>query len=260
MSRIHADDTPKNRSNPMHAAASASSTYPHPPVPRPGVAASTSGTTPPAAASAIASARRTWDSADLARLSRRYQSTASCALASTYSNSEASATAGSRHACAVATGNGTVSRSCPRRRDRAVTLPGSRPVRSAPDATVLPPVGRSSPKAWTARRHPVTRGPQGGPSPGEGRAGAARMRADRKEHETDAPATTIPPMTGEQRMLAACRRERVDRTPVWFMRQAGRCLAGYRELRERYDILTITRTPELCAAVTRMPVDELGVD
>ena len=61
-------------------------------------------------------------------------------------------------------------------------------------------------------------------------------------------------------MLAACRLEPVDRTPVWFMRQAGRCLAGYRELRERYDILTITRTPELCAQVTRMPVDVLGVD
>src|SRR5918911_2466233 len=44
------------------------------------------------------------------------------------------------------------------------------------------------------------------------------------------------------------------------MRQAGRCLADYRRLRERYDILTITRTPELCARVTRMPVDELGVD
>ena len=61
-------------------------------------------------------------------------------------------------------------------------------------------------------------------------------------------------------MLAAARGEPVDRTPVWFMRQAGRCLAGYRELRERYDILTLTRTPELCARVTMMPVHELGVD
>jgi uroporphyrinogen decarboxylase len=67
-------------------------------------------------------------------------------------------------------------------------------------------------------------------------------------------------MNGAERMLAACRREEVDRTPVWFMRQAGRCLADYRQLRERYDILTITRTPELCATVTRMPVDQLGVD
>jgi uroporphyrinogen decarboxylase len=44
------------------------------------------------------------------------------------------------------------------------------------------------------------------------------------------------------------------------MRQAGRCLQEYRELRERYDILTMARTPELCARVTRMPVDVLGVD
>jgi uroporphyrinogen decarboxylase len=71
---------------------------------------------------------------------------------------------------------------------------------------------------------------------------------------------SAPPMTGAERMLAAARRAPVDRTPVWFMRQAGRCLAGYRELRERYDILTLTRTPELCARVTMMPVEELGVD
>lgn len=67
-------------------------------------------------------------------------------------------------------------------------------------------------------------------------------------------------MTGEQRFLAACRREDVDATPVWFMRQAGRCLADYRALRERYDILTMTRTPELCAEVTTMPVHAFGVD
>ncbi|MEA2682881.1 MAG: uroporphyrinogen decarboxylase [Chloroflexota bacterium] len=67
-------------------------------------------------------------------------------------------------------------------------------------------------------------------------------------------------MTGEQRFLAACRRQPVDRTPVWFMRQAGRCLQEYRELREKYDILTMTRTPELCAKVTLMPVHTFGVD
>jgi uroporphyrinogen decarboxylase len=67
-------------------------------------------------------------------------------------------------------------------------------------------------------------------------------------------------MNGSQRLLAALRRESVDCTPVWFMRQAGRSLAGYRKLREAHDILTITRTPELCAQVTLMPVDELCVD
>jgi uroporphyrinogen decarboxylase len=65
---------------------------------------------------------------------------------------------------------------------------------------------------------------------------------------------------GAARLLAACRGAPVDRTPVWFMRQAGRCLAGYRRLRERHDILAITRTPELCAQVTTMPVEEFGVD
>jgi uroporphyrinogen decarboxylase len=72
--------------------------------------------------------------------------------------------------------------------------------------------------------------------------------------------TGIPTMTGEQRMLAAARREPVDTTPVWFMRQAGRCLADYRALRERYDILTLAKTPELCAQVTLMPIDAFGVD
>jgi len=61
-------------------------------------------------------------------------------------------------------------------------------------------------------------------------------------------------------VVRALRRERVERTPIWFMRQAGRCLADYRALRERYDILEIARTPELCAQVTTMPVERLGVD
>jgi len=67
-------------------------------------------------------------------------------------------------------------------------------------------------------------------------------------------------MTGDERMLAACHLQPVYATPVWFMRQAGHCLAQYRRLRERYDILEIAKTPELCARVTRMPVDEFGVD
>ncbi len=61
-------------------------------------------------------------------------------------------------------------------------------------------------------------------------------------------------------IVRALRREAVERTPVWYMRQAGRCLAEYRVLRERYGILEMARTPELCARVTRMPVERLGVD
>lgn len=67
-------------------------------------------------------------------------------------------------------------------------------------------------------------------------------------------------MSGEQRFLAACRREPVDATPVWFMRQAGRCLSAYRALRQKHAILEIAKTPELSARVTVMPVETFGVD
>ena len=71
---------------------------------------------------------------------------------------------------------------------------------------------------------------------------------------------TTPTLTPSQRMLAACERQPVDATPIWFMRQAGRIFSQYREMREKHDILTIARTPELAAKVTLLPVDELGVD
>ena len=66
--------------------------------------------------------------------------------------------------------------------------------------------------------------------------------------------------TGIARFLAACHHRQPDATPIWFMRQAGRCLADYRELRKHYDILTMAKTPELCSQVTLMPVERFGVD
>ncbi len=70
----------------------------------------------------------------------------------------------------------------------------------------------------------------------------------------------IEPMTGRSRFLAAAQRQPTDVTPVWFMRQAGRCLPEYRALRERYDFLTVAKTPELAAEATLMPVRRFGVD
>jgi len=62
------------------------------------------------------------------------------------------------------------------------------------------------------------------------------------------------------RFLRACRRESVDATPVWFMRQAGRSLPEYRAIRERATLAEIVRDPALCAEVTLQPVHRLGVD
>ena len=70
----------------------------------------------------------------------------------------------------------------------------------------------------------------------------------------------LPVHSGVARFMDACYGRQPDATPIWFMRQAGRCLADYRELRKRYDILTMAKTPELCAQVTMMPVNEFGVD
>jgi uroporphyrinogen decarboxylase len=63
-----------------------------------------------------------------------------------------------------------------------------------------------------------------------------------------------------QRFLQACRREPVDTTPVWFMRQAGRYMAEYRAIREKYTLIEICEHPEIAAEVTLQPVRALGVD
>ena len=62
------------------------------------------------------------------------------------------------------------------------------------------------------------------------------------------------------RFLRACRREPVDCTPVWFMRQAGRYMAEYRSLRAKHSILELCKTPELAAQVTLQPVERFPLD
>ncbi|SHR42209.1 Putative uroporphyrinogen decarboxylase heme (uroporphyrinogen III decarboxylase) (URO-D) (UPD) [Mycobacteroides abscessus subsp. abscessus] len=60
--------------------------------------------------------------------------------------------------------------------------------------------------------------------------------------------------------LKAARGEQTDYTPVWYMRQAGRSQPEYREIKEKYSLFEITHQPELCAYVTRLPVEQYDVD
>src|SRR4051812_30890684 len=68
----------------------------------------------------------------------------------------------------------------------------------------------------------------------------------------------VAPMTS--RFLDACRRRPTDCRPVWFMRQAGRYMKEYREIRSKHSILEICKRPDLAAAVTLQPVEALDVD
>ena len=67
-------------------------------------------------------------------------------------------------------------------------------------------------------------------------------------------------MPFNDRLLRALRREPVDRTPVWFMRQAGRALPRYRELRADHAFFDLLKNPEFAAQVTALPLEYFPVD
>ena len=67
-------------------------------------------------------------------------------------------------------------------------------------------------------------------------------------------------VTLTNRLLKACRREKTDATPIWLMRQAGRYMPEYRQLRESCSILEIIKTPELACQVTMQPINAFNLD
>src|SRR5580700_2480305 len=64
----------------------------------------------------------------------------------------------------------------------------------------------------------------------------------------------------ESRFVKACKLQPVDRTPVWFMRQAGRYMPEYRALRKQYSLIEICKKPAVAAEVTVTAAEALGVD
>ena len=68
------------------------------------------------------------------------------------------------------------------------------------------------------------------------------------------------PTAESSRFLRACLRQTVDRTPVWFLRQAGRYMQEYRDIRKHHTLVEICKQPELAAEVTITAAEKLGVD
>ncbi len=74
------------------------------------------------------------------------------------------------------------------------------------------------------------------------------------------PTTLADSAPGSSRFVRACLRQPVDRTPVWFLRQAGRYMPEYMAVRRHHSLLDICRTPEIAAEVTITAAERLGVD
>jgi uroporphyrinogen decarboxylase len=86
------------------------------------------------------------------------------------------------------------------------------------------------------------------------------MNQPSPSQQTDNQRWVAADQNSKHRFLKACRREPVDVTPVWLMRQAGRYMAEYRALRQTYTILEIIKTPELAVEVTMQPIRAFNLD
>jgi uroporphyrinogen decarboxylase len=83
------------------------------------------------------------------------------------------------------------------------------------------------------------------------------------KHLLQTPNKTLDPQTtttGTSRFVRACLGHPVDRTPVWFLRQAGRYMPEYMAVRKHHTLLEICRTPSIAAEVTITAAERLGVD
>lgn len=95
---------------------------------------------------------------------------------------------------------------------------------------------------------------------------APQKRKFQNSVEASAPADSTPGQSKaaaslrDSVFMRACRREEVPYTPIWLMRQAGRYMPEYREIRGRVDFLELCKTPSLAAEVTVTAAERLGVD
>jgi uroporphyrinogen decarboxylase len=95
------------------------------------------------------------------------------------------------------------------------------------------------------------------------KAGLEEFAPATERHLNPAPqpsATALQPHSTGSRFVRACLRQPVDRTPVWFLRQAGRYMPEYMAVRKHHSLLDICRTPEIAAEVTITAAERLGVD